>query len=285
MEKWDLYTKYREKTGRECIRGEELPEGLYHLTVHVWIRNAKGEYLMAQRSADRPVFPLMWECVSGSVLKGESSIEGAVREVKEEVGLDLEPGTGRRLLSKIRGSKVQYEGKAYDDILDVWLFPYDGELRLEEATTDEVAEGKWMAVSQIRDLYEQKKLVRTLDYFSRVLDAKEPDYRHIIGKTVRGKVDRPLGTTHPHYPDISYPINYGYVEGTFAADGEEQDVYVFGAKEPLLTFEGKVIAVWHRFDDSEDKWIVSLNGEALREEVILGDISFQEQFFWGKLYQ
>lgn len=285
MEKWDLYTKYREKTGRECIRGEELPEGLYHLTVHVWIRNAKGEYLMAQRSADRPVFPLMWECVSGSVLKGESSIEGAVREVKEEVGLDLEPGTGRRLLSKIRGSKVQYEGKAYNDILDVWLFPYDGEFRLEEATTDEVAEGKWMAVSQIRDLYEQKKLVRTLDYFSCVLDAKEPDYRHIIGKTVRGKVDRPLGTIHPHYPDISYPINYGYVEDTFAADGEEQDVYVFGAKEPLLTFEGKVIAVWHRFDDSEDKWIVSLNGEAFREEVILGDISFQEQFFWGKLYQ
>lgn len=57
---------------------------------------------------------------------------------------------------------------------------------------------------------------------------------------------------------------------------------MLGAKEPLLTFEGKVIAVWHRFDDSEDKWIVSLNGEAFRAEVILGDISFQEQFFGGR---
>ena len=90
MEKWDLYTKYREKTGKEHIRGQMIPEGFYHLVVHVWIRNHRGEYLISQRSASRPTFPLMWECVGGSVLKGESSIDGALREVKEEVGLDLE---------------------------------------------------------------------------------------------------------------------------------------------------------------------------------------------------
>ena len=43
MEKWDLYTKYREKTGREHIRGEEIPDGFYHLVVHVWIKNDKGQ--------------------------------------------------------------------------------------------------------------------------------------------------------------------------------------------------------------------------------------------------
>ncbi len=53
---------------------------------------------------------------------------------------------------------------------------------------------------------------------------------------------------------------------------------MLGAKEPLLTLEGKVIAVWHRFDDSEDKWIVSLNGEAFREEVILGIFHFRSNF-------
>ena len=122
MEKWDLYTKYREKTGKECIRGEKIPDELYHLTVHVWIRNSKGEYLISQRSASRPAFPLMWECVGGSVLKGESSIEGALREVKEEVGLDLQKNAGKLLFSKIRGNDVQYECKAYNDIMDVWLF-------------------------------------------------------------------------------------------------------------------------------------------------------------------
>lgn len=285
MEKWDLYTKYREKTGKEHIRGEAVPDGFYHLVVSVWIRNSKGEYLISQRSANRPTSPLMWECVGGSVLKGESSMEGALREVKEEVGLDLKKEDGRLLFSKIRGVDYKYGCRTFDDIMDVWLFDYDGELRLEDATTDEVADCKWMTVSEIRKLYEEKKLVQTLDYFFYVMQAEEPDYSHIIGKTVKGTVDRPLGTAHPRHPEMIYPINYGYVDGVVAGDGAEQDVYIFGTDKPLKDFEGKVIAVWHRFDDVEDKWIVSLNGEDIAEEKILGDISFQEQFFYGKLYK
>ena len=285
MEKWDLYTKYRQLTGMECIRGSKIPEGLYHLTVHVWIRNGRGEYLMAQRSASRPTFPLMWECVGGSVLKGESSIDGALREVKEEVGLDLERNAGRLLFTKIRGGKVQYKGKAYDDIMDVWLFTYDGELRLDDAETDEVSDCKWMTVSDIGKLYSDKKLVGTLDYFFCAMTEEEPDYSDIIGTTVKGTVDRPLGTAHPRDLEMIYPINYGYVDGVFADDGEEQDVYLFGADEPLESFEGVVIAVWHRFDDNEDKWIVSLNGEDVDDDRILGEISFQEHFFYGKLYR
>ena len=47
---------------------------------------------------------------------------------------------------------------------------------------------------------------------------------------------------------------------------------------------GKVIKVYHRFNDIEDKWIVSLTGEDIPDEKILGDIAFQEQYFYGKLY-
>lgn len=284
MEKWDLYTKYREKTGKEHIRGQMIPEGFYHLVVHVWIRNHRGEYLISQRSASRPTFPLMWECVGGSILKGESSIDGAIREVKEEVGLDLEQKDGKLLFSKIRGSDVRYECKVFNDIMDVWLFEYDGAMQLESATTDEVAACRWMTVSEIRKLYEDKNLVQTLDYFFCTMEAGEPDYGHIIGKVVRGTVDRPLGSSHPKHPEMIYPVNYGYVDDVFADDGMEQDVYLFGTDKPLKKFEGKVIAVWHRFDDVEDKWIVSLDGENVTAEKILGDISFQEQYFYGKLY-
>ena len=241
--------------------------------------------LISQRSASRPTFPLMWECVGGSVLKGETSLEGAIREVKEEVGLDLEEEAGRLLFSKIRGKDLKYEGKAYNDIMDVWIFEYDGELHLECATTEEVAECRWMTVSEIRKLYEEKKLVQTLYYFFCAMEEKELDYSHVIGKVVKGTVDRPLGTPHPRHPEMIYPINYGYVDGIFADDGAEQDVYLFGTDEPLKSFEGRVIAVWHRFDDVEDKWIVSLNGEDIPDEKILGDISFQEQFFYGRLWR
>lgn len=275
---------YTRNTGKKPERNT-LGAKFYHLVVHVWIRNRKGEYLISQRSASRPTFPLMWECVGGSVLKGETSLEGAIREVKEEVGLDLEVEAGRLLFSKIRGKDLKYEGKAYNDIMDVWIFEYDGELHLECATTEEVAECRWMTVSEIRKLYEEKKLVQTLDYFFCAMEEKELDYSHVIGKVVKGTVDRPLGTPHPRHPEMIYPINYGYVDGIFADDGAEQDVYLFGTDEPLKSFEGRVIAVWHRFDDVEDKWIVSLNGEDIPDEKILGDISFQEQFFYGRLWR
>ncbi len=283
-EKWDLYTKYREKTGEEYIRQPEcmIPDGRYHLVVHVWIRNSKGEYVISQRSANRPTYPLYWECVGGSVLKGESSIEGAIRETEEEVGIKLDPAKGKCLFSKIRND---YDGRKFRDIMDVWLFEYDGKLSLENATTDEVADVKWMTLDEIRALYDSGKFVDILDYFSCALEADVPDYSDIIGKEVSGKIDRPLGTAHPKHPDMIYPINYGYVDGIIAGDGAEQDVYVFGTDEPIKEFRGKVIAVYHRFNDVEDKWIVSLDGDDISDERILGDISFQEQFFYGRVYR
>ena len=162
MELWDLYTENREPTGRTHIRGEELPEGFYHLVVHVWVKNSRGEYLISQRSASRPAWPLMWETVGGSALAGEDSLAAAIREAKEEVGLDLMPGNGTLLFSKIRND---IPGEKPNHFLDVWLFHYDGEISLSAATTDEVAQSKWMTVSQIRDLLDSGKMVETLRYF------------------------------------------------------------------------------------------------------------------------
>jgi inorganic pyrophosphatase len=105
----------------------------------------------------------------------------------------------------------------------------------------------------------------------------------IIGKRVKGKIDRPMGSRHPEYPELIYPVNYGYVEGVVAADGEEQDVYVLGADGPLEAFEGTVIAVYRRYNDMEDKWIVSIDGREFSDEEILEAIRFQERYFRGEL--
>ena len=162
MELWDLYNESRALTGRTHARGEKIPEGLYHLAVHVWIRNSKGEFLISKRSADRPKFPLMYECVGGSALAGEDSLAAALREVKEEVGIDLEGSQGRVVCSVV-GRTVG--GKKFDDILDVWVFDYDGKVNLENATTKEVCAVKWMSAEGIKALLKDKKLVYTLEYF------------------------------------------------------------------------------------------------------------------------
>ena len=59
-----------------------------------------------------------------------------------------------------------------------------------------------------------------------------------IGRTVTVTVDRPLGSYHPEHKDMYYPINYGYVEGIMAPDGEEQDAYILGVDEAIEKFTG-----------------------------------------------
>ena len=167
MEIWDLYNENRELVGRDHVRGEEIPDGCYHLVVHVWLRNSKGEYLISQRSADRPSFPLMWECVGGSVTKGEDSITGALRETREEVGVTLNPEKGTLLRSVVRD---YVNGERFADILDVWLFEYNGPVELEQATTPEVAQAKWLTKTQIKELFDTGALVQTLEYFFDIED-------------------------------------------------------------------------------------------------------------------
>lgn len=115
-------------------------------------------------------------------------------------------------------------------------------------------------------------------------DIETPDFRDILGRTVSGTIDRPLGSAHPRHPDMTYPINYGYVDGIIAGDGAEQDVYVMGVSKAISKFTGRVIAVLHRLNDVENKWIVSPDDRAYSREEILSAIEFQEQYFMGELY-
>ena len=92
-------------------------------------------------------------------------------------------------------------------------------------------------------------------------------------------VDRPLGSRHPEYPELIYPVNYGFIPGFMAPDGEEQDAYILGVDEPLETFTGRLVAVIHRLDDVEDKWVVAPEGTALTASEIMDRVRFQERYF------
>lgn len=109
----------------------------------------------------------------------------------------------------------------------------------------------------------------------------------VLGTTVTVTVDRPLGSAHPEYPDMIYPVNYGYVEGITAADGEEQDAYILGVDNPLEKFTGVVVGVICR-DDAEEKWVVvpeeKTGTEICWECNIMHEVDFTEKYFRSKLY-
>ena len=100
--------------------------------------------------------------------------------------------------------------------------------------------------------------------------------QELLGKTVHVIVDRPIGYRHG---DILYPVNYGYIPGILAGDGEEQDAYILGVSEPLSEFDGRVVGAIRRKNDVEDKLIVAPEGMVFHQGQIAEAVHFQEQYF------
>ena len=108
------------------------------------------------------------------------------------------------------------------------------------------------------------------------MDQRNQIIKDWMGKTVCVIVDRPIGY---HHGNTVYPVNYGYIPGVMAADGEQQDAYILGIAEPLEAFEGQVIGAIRRKNDCEDKLVVAPTGTLFHQGQIAQAVHFQEQYF------
>lgn len=91
MELWDLYDRDRIPTGEIHQRGTPLPQGRYHMVVHVVIFNTRGEMLIQQRQPFKEGWPNLWDItVGGSAVAGDNSRTAAERETMEEIGLRID---------------------------------------------------------------------------------------------------------------------------------------------------------------------------------------------------
>ena len=111
------------------------------------------------------------------------------------------------------------------------------------------------------------------------------DHKSWLGKEVKVKIDRPLGSKHPDSRfDLVYPVNYGFIPQTYCeSDNEEIDAYVLGPKEPLKEFSGVVMAVIQRLDD-ELKLVVT-DGRDYTVEEIKKLTDFQEKYFKSEIFK
>lgn len=106
--------------------------------------------------------------------------------------------------------------------------------------------------------------------------------KDFLGKNVEVIIDRPLGSMHPKH-NFVYEVNYGYVPGMLAPDGEELDAYVLGITGPIKKYSGKCIALIHRTNDDDDKLVVVPEGISLTDKEIDKLIEFQEKWFKHKI--
>ena len=148
MEYWDILDKNGNKTGKTIVRGRRsLAKGEYHLVVHIWVVNDKGEYLIQRRSDDKPLMPGEWAATGGSAIAGEGSRHAALRELYEELGIYVP----RRKMMLVRRQLRKY---SLNDIYAVRCNIPAHRCRLQK---EEVAEVKWVTLEEVKRMIDEGK--------------------------------------------------------------------------------------------------------------------------------
>ena len=144
MEYRDLYDENKQLTGEKILKGDDVPKGRYYITVAVFIENSKNEFLLQiNKKYD------MWTTTGGHPKSGESSLDGIVIEVKEELGVDVEA-------SKFELFKTI---KTEDDFVDLYYLKEDIDLSNVEMQEEEVANVGWFSRDAIEQLIKEDKFL------------------------------------------------------------------------------------------------------------------------------
>lgn len=149
-EYWDLYDGAGQKTGEKHLRGTEVPEGRFHKVVHIWIQNKKGELLMQKRSDTVDNCPGEWAATGGSVQAGEEPLTTAVRELAEELGIDVSVEELRYCLMVKRPSAYCY----------VYVLRKDVSVDSLTLQESEVAAAEWMSLEKIDRMVTERTMHR-----------------------------------------------------------------------------------------------------------------------------
>ncbi|MFW6298542.1 MAG: NUDIX domain-containing protein [Bacillota bacterium] len=165
-ERFDIYDSQGRYLNKSVPRGTRLPEGEYFMVVHVWIEREDGKFLIQKRAKKSDPIPHQWAVTSGLTSEGEGPKESAIREVKEEIGVELKASdlTDR--------AQIISTGNRYHTITHVYHTYQSLDVDALELDKDEVLEVAYVSLKTILEMVEKgtfwdyNKLLGTHDYFS-----------------------------------------------------------------------------------------------------------------------
>lgn len=147
-EYWDLYDADRKPLGRTIKRGDAFADGEYYVCCEIWIQNSKGQLLMTQRHPDKKAGGL-WEFTGGGVLAGETTKQAAMRELEEELGVQVNE-------SELTLLEV-YQQRNY--FMDIFVVKKDVDTTTLVLQPEEVVDAKWVSHEELLQMIEEKQTV------------------------------------------------------------------------------------------------------------------------------
>lgn len=165
QELWDVYDVAGNLLpGKVSVRGKhDLKDWEYHLIVQVWIIRSDGRVILSRRQKGK-TFAGAWECTGGCVRKGEDSLSAAIREVREELGLELDPESGECYFRYRRN--YPHGAKA---LCDVWVFKQDFELENTVLQVEEVSDVQMVNSAVLRRMMASGEFRKRYPYLPRLL--------------------------------------------------------------------------------------------------------------------
>lgn len=165
MEIVDVYNKRKELIGKKKERYEKV-DGQYTQYVHLWIMNDENKFLIQKRAKNKKINPNKWSQTGGAVDSGETVIEAAIREVKEELGISI----GKEDIEFMLSYKRRYT------FMDVFLVRKNIELKEVVLQKEEVQEVKWVTEEEIDDMIKSGEIVGTLKLYYKLFFDLLKDY-------------------------------------------------------------------------------------------------------------
>lgn len=147
MEYWDIYDKDGNFTGRKKGKYEKWDKDEYHLATEVWVINSKKQILIQQRSEKCQLLPGIWALTTGRVVSGETTRQGCIRELKEELGIEAKEEECNLVKSLLKNRLGM--------IWDIYFLRKDVELEDVTLQTEEVSRVKLVNTYEFRDMLKE----------------------------------------------------------------------------------------------------------------------------------
>lgn len=158
MELVDKFNKRREPLNKKTERYEKI-DGEYCQYVHAWIMNDKKEFLVQKRSKNKKIYSNKWSVTGGAVDAGETPLEGIIREVKEELGIDVDK-------EKI---EFMFSFKRKYGFIDVWLVKQNVDLKDITLQKQEVSDVKWVTKEELEKMIKNDEVAGTVNIYFEML--------------------------------------------------------------------------------------------------------------------
>lgn len=140
-EYFDILDENGNKIGKTKLRTEVHRDGDWHKAVHIWIINDKGDILLQRRCATKDSYPNMLDISSaGHLSAGDDSLSGAIRELKEELNIDVKPEELQfiKTLKKSSRYKETFINNEFDDLYILKTTKTINEMEYQEEEISEI---------------------------------------------------------------------------------------------------------------------------------------------------